>query len=98
MTEKEFLDMVIQERIKLILERRTTPKEDGIFERGEQAIEGLEEGTRKQVQDFIDLLEDMGAEREEQAYMGGFYDGVRLMTRISKIGKEERYGICGGHL
>ena len=98
MTEREFLDMVIQERIKLILERKTTPEEDSVFEKGEKAIEGLGEETKKRVQAFIDLLEDLDAEREEQAYMGGFYDGVRLMTKIAQIGKEDRYGIRGGHL
>lgn len=98
MTEKEFLDMVVQERIKLLLERKTTPEEDAVFDRGDAAVEGLDEEKKAQVQALIDLFMDLDAEREEKAYRGGFRDGIRLVARLFKISMEECYGIQEGNL
>ena len=86
MTEKQFIDMVIQERIKLLLERKNTPEEETVLNNGEGVIDRLGEEDRKLVEAYLDLMTGLEAESEEGAYLGGFRDGVRLSVRLFLIG------------
>lgn len=91
MTDKEFIEMMLDERIKCLLGRLLTKKEADILSEGERVLEELEGEKKEKVQKFLDLTMEMEAENETQTYLGGLRDGIRLCGWIADINKEGGY-------
>ncbi len=89
MTDKEFIRMMLEERIKCLSGRLLTQKEAEILSEGERILEELEEEKKEKVQKFLDLTMEMEAENEKQTYLGGLRDGIRLADWIAGINREK---------
>lgn len=85
MTNEEYLDMAIGERITQLLLRKPNVKEKEIFDKGEKVIDRLEETERIQMEAYMNLIADRQAEDERKSYMGGLKDGVCLVGWILKL-------------
>jgi len=92
MTNREFIQMVVSERIHTLLGRKMTPRESQILDSGEQVFRELDEGQRAKVEEYMDQMAGMEAAAEEKAYMGGVRDGVCLVLDIFKIWWEQDPG------
>jgi len=88
MTDKEFIQMMIAERIAMLLRKRAASEETEVLDRAERVIQEMEEKERGQIEEYINCLISSEAEAQEQAYKGGFRDGILLMKQICRI--EER--------
>lgn len=75
--DRDFLEMVLQERLAMHLSRITV-KESGESKEAEEIISGLELEQREKVLAFLDETYSIEAEREYAAYKGGLEDGLKL--------------------
>ncbi len=85
MTTKDFLEMMLDERIKMLLTRK--PSEDGleIEDAGEKIIMELEGGKKDKLEAYMNLLTDNMAQNERKAYIGGLKDGIWLAREIGRL-------------
>ena len=95
MTEKEFIQMMITQRIDMLLSGKRTAEEKEVFDRGEQVMKGLEEEQRVCLEAYMNQASSLEAAAEEKAYVGGFKDGICVVLKILKIGWEGCRGISG---
>jgi hypothetical protein len=91
MTEQEFLDMFIQERIDMLIEifhqkqpNQSENEYDQILH-AEIFIENLPNKEKELFQNYIDSLIRKFALEEAFLYQQGFLDGVKLLKYISKL-------------
>lgn len=75
--DRDFLEMVLQERLTMHLSRITV-KKSGESKEVEEIISGLEPEQREKVLAFLDETCSIEAEREYAAYKGGLEDGLKL--------------------
>ena len=94
MSEKEFFDMMLEERIAMLLEKRQAEKTEET-EKAEQILEELEADKKQTLEDFFNGLMEQMAETGRTAYLGGLRDGFRLAEWMRKgdSGLEEMPGI-----
>lgn len=92
MSEKELIDMVISERISWLLKQSERPEDEEVPDPEEELLQGLGEEKRAQMEGYINQLVDVEAQNERYSYLGGFRDGVCLVLKICRIGKEELLG------
>lgn len=90
MTNEEYLDMVIGERITQLLLRKPDIKEKEVLDKGEKVINSLGETERMSVEAYLNLFSDRQAEDERKSYLGGVRDGICLVGRILKLWEENR--------
>ena len=90
MTNEEYLDMVIGERITQLLLRKPDMKETEVLDKGEKVINSLGETERISVEAYLNLFSDRQAEDERKSYLGGVRDGICLVGRIFKLWEENR--------
>lgn len=86
MTTEDFLKMMIDERIKILLSGK--PSEAGleVEEAGEKVIMELEEEKKDKLEAYLELLTEDMAQNERKAYIGGLKDGIWLEREIGRIG------------
>ena len=82
MAEEELIDLIVTERINMILSREAKKEEISALEEGEQVIHELEEEVREKVERYLNLIIMQGAEDEMKLYRAGIEDGIRIMKRI----------------
>ena len=82
MTEEEFINMIVTERIKMVLLRKSDLENAAVLDSAELVIKELDEEKRKKLEDYLDLMLYQRAEDEMKLYRAGFEDGIRLMRRI----------------
>ncbi len=91
MTEKEFLDMFIHERINMLIDifHQKQPdqskKECERILHAETFIENLPSKEKELVQNYIDSLIRQFALEETFLNQQGFMDGVKLLKYIDKL-------------
>lgn len=90
MTDREFWNMMIDERIKCLLPRKLTKEESEILEEGDRIIEELPEEKREKVLQFLNTTAEMESENETNLYIGGVCDGIRLKTWMAKVEEGHR--------
>ena len=90
MTNEEYLDMVIGERLTQLLLRKPDIKEKEVLDKGEKVINSLGETERISVEAYLNLFSDRQAEDERKSYLGGVRDGICLVGRIFKLWEENR--------
>lgn len=87
MTDREFIDMMLDERIKVLLSQKLNREDAEILSAGEKVIDELGESEKHKVLAFLNRTAEMEAENEKRTYVGGVYDGIRLCAWISRIGE-----------
>lgn len=85
MTDKEYLDLMIEERIAVLLQTKMEEREKEMMGDASKTIEGLDEEVRLQVETCMNLLIDKMADSEVKLYMGGFKDGVKLTKWVERL-------------
>ena len=85
MSEREYLDMIISERIGLLVRREEPEGEDPASDRGEEIIRGLPEEKRVLMEAYISRLVEVSAGHERYLYLNGVEDGIRLMLEIERV-------------
>lgn len=85
MTDKEYMDFVIEERIAVLLQVKMEEREKEMMADASKTIEGLDEEVRLQVETCVNLLIDKMADSEVKLYMGGLKDGVKLAKWVERL-------------
>lgn len=85
MTDKEYIDFVIEERIAVLLQTKMEEREKEMMDDTSKTIEGLGEEVRLQVETCMNLLIDKMADSEVKLYIGGLKDGVKLMKWVDRL-------------
>lgn len=78
MSDKEFIEMMIDERINVLLSRKVKSEDAKILEEGEGILSALDKEKRDKIERFLNLLADFDADNQRTAYIGGFKDGLKL--------------------
>ena len=80
MSEQEYLEMIVAERIQMILaDMEAGAVMDG-EEESEKTLEGLEETQRKAIEAYLDHMVSRQAVTEKHLYLAGLKDGIRLLN------------------
>lgn len=80
--DKEFYDMVLDERLKFILARRPAEEDKKVITAGDEVIARLDSKDREVMEAYLDMFTDNMASYERQAYLGGLRDGICLMKKL----------------
>ncbi len=91
MTDKELLDMFVQERINMLIDTfhknkpdKSEQEEERILQ-AEIFIKNLPGNEKKLVENYIDSLISQLALEEAFLYRHGFIDGVKVFKYIDKL-------------
>ena len=80
MSEQEYLEMIVAERIQMILaDMEAGAVMDG-EEEWEKTLDGLEEAQRKAIEGYLDQTVFRQAATEKHLYLAGLKDGIRLLN------------------
>lgn len=90
MTDEEFIQMIVSERLAMLLNKKADPEEAEALDRAEGILKGLGEYERETVEGYINYLISSEAQAQEQAYREGVRDGILLMKEIGRAGR----GLC----
>ena len=85
MSERDYWDMVISERIGLLVRREEPEGEDPVSDRGEEIIRELPEEKRASMEAYISRLVEVSAGHERYLYLKGVEDGIRLMLEVEQV-------------
>ena len=72
----------------MLLEKKGSPEEMEIIDKGEAAIQSLSEEVKGPIEAYMNLMVQKEAEAEMAVYLGGIRDGIHLMLKINEIGKD----------
>ena len=92
MTDAEFIQTVVGERIAAAAEGKIKPIDTDVSDRAEQMIRGMNEEDRKLIESYIEQLISREADVQVHAYIGGFKDGVLLMKKLDGVGAKDKNG------
>ncbi|MCC8027698.1 MAG: hypothetical protein LIP16_20630 [Clostridium sp.] len=90
-SEKELLDMMVLERIQMLITQMDSLKADEkgsvaqLIDQAEVILKHLPEADRDILNRYLEHLVDHMAEEEPCLYVGGFKDGIRTMKLISNL-------------
>ncbi len=88
MSEKEWLDDLIYERMELLLDNRRADndqKEKKLLDRVDDILQRLTREDWKIIDQFLDHITDRGAEEMAYLYACGFQDGIRTMKWMNSL-------------
>ena len=90
MNERELIDLVIVERIDMLLHHKEEEKESGeseslFFEEAESILKKLPKKDGDILNKYIELQGLQIAENESYLYSCGIADGIRMMKYIEKL-------------
>lgn len=92
MNEKELLDMMVTERIQILVQKMKsaqTPAEREssrlMIDQAEGILKRLSEQEHALVEQYLDSMTDRMADVEPALYTGGFRDGIRVMKFINSL-------------
>ena len=91
MTEQEFLDMFIQERINMLIEifhqkqPNQSEKEEEQILQAETFIENLPIPEKELIENYIDSLISQLALEEAFMYRNGLIDGIKVLKYFDKL-------------
>lgn len=78
MGKKDFYDMVVEERIAMILEQKEMVCENEWIAQAEKVMKDLNEEQKNSLLVYINQLIDEMAVAERKTYLGGIKDGLRM--------------------
>lgn len=96
MMDQEFIEMMVSERVAVLLRKKADPEETEILDRAEGILRQLEKGKREQIERYVNYLISSEAENQEQIYREGIRDGILLMKKINRIEPRGRKTAKGG--
>lgn len=70
MNEKKFIDMIISERISLLLERKEEGQKDAASDRWDKLMEKVGEELKGQLEVCLDEMIQVQSERQAVVYLG----------------------------
>lgn len=92
MNEKELLDMMVTERIQILVQEMKsarTPAEREtarlLMDHAEGILKRLSEQELAVIEQYLDSMTDRMADTEPALYTGGFRDGIRVMKFINNL-------------
>lgn len=92
MNEKELLDMMVTERIQILVQEmksaRTPAEQENsrlLMDQAEGILNRLSEQEHALMEQYLDSMTDRMADVEPALYTGGFRDGIRVMKFINSL-------------
>lgn len=92
MNEKELLDMMVTERIQILVQEmksaRTLAERKNtrlLMDQAEGILNRLSEQEHALMEQYLDSMADRMADVEPALYTGGFRDGIRVMKFINSL-------------
>lgn len=85
---EEYLAMITEERIDMLLAHSNHPNDRDIFREAELAAENLPPDIKEKFEQCQKMLLDQQAQDIRQAYIGGLADGIRIAGCIHQIDME----------
>ena len=92
MNEKELLDMMVTERIQILVQEmksaRTLAERENfrlLMDQAEGILKRLSEQEHALMEQYLDSMTDHMADMEPALYTGGFRDGIRAMKFINSL-------------
>lgn len=92
MNEKELLDMMVTERIQILVQEMKsaqTPAEREnsrlLMDQAEGILKRLSDQEHALMEQYLDSMTDRMADVEPALYTGGFRDGIRVMKFINSL-------------
>lgn len=92
MNEKELLDMMVTERIQILVQEmksvRTSAERENsrlLMDQAEGILNRLSEQEHALMEQYLDSMTDRMADVEPALYTGGFRDGIRVMKFINSL-------------
>lgn len=78
MTDKEFMEFMVDERIAMLLQKDREKRETDMMDESDEFLKDVDEETRLQVETCINLLINQMAVSEMKLYICGLKDGVKI--------------------
>lgn len=78
MTDKEFIEFVVDERIAMLLQKDKEQQETEMMDEVDELLKNVDEETRLQMETHINLLVNQMAVSEMKLYICGLKDGVKI--------------------
>lgn len=91
MDEKSFLEMVLQERIAMLLKTGNSDRVDAIWNAAEQVFSQMQGEDREKVEMWRDMIIDLEEKNQKNVYLGGLKDGIHLAFYIMMTGMDGVY-------
>ncbi len=92
MTEKELLDMMVTERIQILVQEMKSVRTPAdrkntrlLMDQAEGILNRLSEQEHALMEQYLDSMTDRMADVEPALYTGGFRDGIRVMKFINSL-------------
>ena len=92
MNEKELLDMMVTERIQILVQEmksaRTPAEQENsclLIDQAEGILNRLSEQEHALMEQYLDSMTDRMADVEPALYTGGFRDGIQVMKFINSL-------------
>ena len=92
MNEKELLNMMVTERIQILVQEmksaRTLAEQENtrlLMDQAEGILKRLSEQEHALMEQYLDSMTDRMADVEPALYTGGFRDGIRIMKFINSL-------------
>ncbi len=92
MNEKELLNMMVTERIQILVQEmksaRTLAEQENtrlLMDQAEGILKRLSEQEHALMEQYLDSMTDRMADVEPALYTGGFRDGIRVMKFINSL-------------
>lgn len=84
-TVKQMIEMVVSERLDVILQEKSDDADIETMDHGEAVIDSLPDDQKETIQAYLNTLLDHEAQSNEKAYLGGFHDAIGLLIRLLVI-------------
>lgn len=78
MTNQEFLQHILTERIEMILSEQRQEDMDWNIEVLDRIMTSMDPDDKEKLNHWLNQLTDMEADGQRQAYLGGLKDGIYL--------------------
>lgn len=84
-TMKQMIEMIVSERLDVILQGISDSADIEIMDHGEAVIDSLSDDQKEAIQAYLNILLDNESQSNERAYLGGFHDAFGLLIRLMVI-------------
>lgn len=94
MTDKEFMEFVVDERIAMLLQKDREKRETEMMDEVDEFLKNADEETRLQMETCINLLINQMAVSEMKLYICGLKDGVKIAKWVESQAAEIKQEEC----
>lgn len=87
--DKDFMEMLLTERICMILKRKKLAKEElDALDEAEAAIASLPEEPQRKIRKWMEFSVNQEEEDQRRIYLGGLKDGIWLAGKVYRMGMD----------